>query len=253
MTRPGNAHAPFQDPGVVDVWDKVAKVYGKIDPAAPDHQAYLLRFLEAVGAPEGRTFCEVGCGSGTTSAALAKLGARVTLVDLSAKSLEFARGLLSKMGLPFQATRQNGLRMGIRDGAFDVVWNGGVIEHFTDEGKIALMKEMYRITRPGGLLVILAPNRDGWPFMTGKWIAEKRGKWIFGFEDDLSAKRFRSLAKEAGIREYELAAHNPVVGWWFLPYGKAITDCLGLNTVAWHSKPSRSGHVLRFLARKSPA
>jgi SAM-dependent methyltransferase len=154
------------------------------------------------------------------------------------------------MGSRFFATRQNGLRMGIRDGTFDVVWNGGVIEHFTDEGKILLMKEMYRITRPGGLLVILAPNADGWPFMAGKWIAQRRGKWIFGFEDDLSARKFRSLAKEAGIRGYELAAHNPVVGWWFLPFGQAVTDRLGLNTLAWHAKLSRAGHVLQFLVRK---
>ena len=250
MSSSSGASRPFQDPEVVEVWDKVAKVYGRIDPSAPDHQANLLRFLEAVGSPEGRTFCEVGCGSGTTSAALAKLGARVTLVDLSAKALDFACDLLSKMGSRFHAIRQNGLQMGIRDGAFDVVWNGGVIEHFTDDGKIALMKEMYRIVKPGGLLVIIVPNADGWPFMAGKWIAQKRGKWIFGFEDDLSAKRFRGLAQEADIREYELAAHNPVVGWWFLPYGKAVTDRLGLNTVSWHAKRSRTGHSLRFLARK---
>jgi len=25
--------------------------------------------------------------------------------------------------------------MGFRDSSFDVVWNGGVIEHFSDEGR----------------------------------------------------------------------------------------------------------------------
>ncbi len=248
-----DAHRPHQDPNVVDVWDKVTEVYAGIDPLAPDHQAFLHRFLEAVGPPAGRTFCEVGCGSGTTSAALAKLGARVTLVDLSPKALDFARGQFAKLGLPADSIRQNGLRMGVRDGAFDVVWNGGVIEHFTDEGKLGLMREMWRITRPGGLLVILVPNADGWPFRLGKWIAERRGKWIFGFEDDLSARRFRGLARQASIGSYDLAAHNPVVGWWFLPFGRAVSDRLGLNTFAWHAKPSRSGHTLRFLARKPDA
>lgn len=243
---------PHQQANLVEVWDKVTEVYANIDPSAPDHQANLRHFLECVGDPRARTFCEVGCGSGVTSAALAQIGARITLVDLSGKALSFARGQMKRLGLPAEAVRQNGLRMGFRDGAFDVVWNGGVIEHFTDEGKIGLLREMWRITKPGGLLVLMVPNATDWPFRLGKWIAERRGKWIFGFEDDLSAPRFSRLAKEAGIPGVECDAHNPIVGWWFLPYGKAITDRLGLNTLAWHLKRSRNGHSLRLAARKPP-
>jgi SAM-dependent methyltransferase len=140
--------------------------------------------------------------------------------------------------------------MGFRDGTFDVVWNGGVLEHFTDEGKAALIREMWRVTRPGGLLVILVPNAEDWPFRLGKWIAERRGKWIFGFEDDLSARRLRALAATAGVPCDECSAHNPIVGWWFLPYGRALTGRLGLNTRRWHARRSRFGHILRFVARK---
>ena len=239
-----------QHSDVVAVWDKVTEVYETIDPSAPDHRAFLHRFLEAVGPPAGRAFCEVGCGSGTTSAALGKLGARITLVDISPKALAFAGGQLARLGLGAHCIRQNGLQLGFRDGSFDVVWNGGVIEHFTDEGKIGLIREMWRVTRPGGLMVIIVPNAHGWPFRVGKWLAERRGKWIFGFEDDLSAGRFARLATKAGVQGFELSAHNPIVGWWFLPYGKAITDRLGLNTFEWHAKPARSGHALRLLARK---
>jgi len=243
----------FQHADVVDVWDKVTEVYENIDPSAPDHQAFLHHFLEAVGPPDGRTFCEVGCGSGTTSAALGKLGGKITLVDISSKALAFAGGRCAQLGLDTHSIRQNGLQMGFRDETFDVVWNGGVIEHFTDDGKIALIREMWRVTRPGGLLVILVPNAHGWAFRAGKWLAERRGKWIFGFEDDLSAGRFARLAKRAGLGGFELSAHNPIVGWWFLPFGKTITDRLGLNTFRWHARPARGGHILRFLARKPAA
>jgi len=241
----------YQQPDLVDVWDQVSERYGGIDLGAPDHQAMMVRFLELLGPPSGRSFCEVGSGSGTTSGELARLGGRITLVDISPKSLAFARRHFEESSLPASYAMQDGLRLGFRDGAFDVVWNGGVIEHFTDEGKITLIREMYRVVKPGGLLLIIVPNAHDWPFRLGKWIAERRGKWIFGFEDDLHAARFRKLALAAGLGEVQFTAFNPIVGWWFLPYGRKLMDLLRLNTVAWHSKKNRFGHALAMTARKS--
>jgi len=128
------------------------------------------------------------------------MDARITLVDISPKSLAFARRHFEGLGLRARYAIQDGLNLGFRDGSFDVVWNGGVIEHFTDEGKVALIREMYRITRPGGLLLIVVPNALDLPFRLGKWIAERRGKWIFGYEDDLSEGRFRRLAERGCLR-----------------------------------------------------
>ncbi|HMI32188.1 MAG TPA: methyltransferase domain-containing protein [Candidatus Limnocylindrales bacterium] len=245
------AHAPsYQQPDLVDVWDKVSERYRTIDLEAPDHRANMERFLESVGPPAGRSFCEVGSGSGTTSAALARMGAKITLVDISPKSLAFARNHFEGQGLHARYAIQDGLKLGFRDGVFDVVWNGGVIEHFTDDGKVALIREMYRVTRPGGLLLIVVPNAHDWPFRLGKWIAERRGKWIFGYEDDLSEGRFRGLAARAGLPRIELTAHNPIVGWWFLPFGRWTMDWLGLNTREWHARHSRFGHALTLAARK---
>jgi len=240
----------YQQPDLVHVWDQVSERYAGIDLGAPDHQAFLDRFVEMTGPPAGRSFCEVGSGSGTTSGELARAGGRITLVDISPKSLAFARRYFEDRKLPARYAIQDGLRLGFRDGSFDVVWNGGVIEHFTDEGKIGLIREMYRVVKPGGLLLIIVPNAHDWPFRLGKWIAEKRGKWIFGFEDDLHASRFRRLAAAAGLPEVGFTAFNPIVGWWFLPYGRRLTDLLGLNTKAWHRKKSRFGHALAMSVRK---
>jgi SAM-dependent methyltransferase len=244
-------HAPsYQQPDLVDVWDRVSDQYRNIDVTAPDHQASMEHFLAIAGEPAGRSFCEVGSGSGTTSAELARMGARITLVDISPKSLAFARGYFEGARLRADYALQDGLRLGFRDGSFDVVWNGGVIEHFSDDGKVALIREMYRVTRPGGLLLIVVPNARDIPFRIGKWIAERRGKWIFGYEDDLSESRFRKLAARAGLTGVECSAHNPIVGWWFLPYGRWFTDRLGLNTPRWHAKRTRFGHSLALAARK---
>jgi 2-polyprenyl-3-methyl-5-hydroxy-6-metoxy-1,4-benzoquinol methylase len=242
--------SPHQEPGLVDVWDKVSERYAGIDLRAPDNKAYLEHVLALTGPPRGCTFCEVGAGSGTMSASLAAMGARITLVDISPKSLDFAKRHFETSGLHAHYAMQDGLRLGFRDGSFDVVWNGGVIEHFDDEGKVALIREMYRVTRPGGLLLIVVPNAHDVPFRMGKWIAQRRGKWIFGYEDDLSEGRFRKLALRAGLTQVEFRTHNPIVGWWFLPFGRWITDRLGLNTPRWHAKRWRFGHALALAARK---
>jgi ubiquinone/menaquinone biosynthesis C-methylase UbiE len=241
---------PYQPPDIAGVWDKVAATYGSIDPRAPDYQAYHQHLLGAIGSPAGRSICEVGCGSGTTSALLASLGASITLVDLAERSLRFAREHFDRLGLGAEYARMNGLRMAFRDGAFDVVWNGGVIEHFTDEGKTALLAEMWRVTKPGGLLLVTVPNARDYPFMAGKTIARWRGKWIFGFEDDLTEARFRALARAAAIPGPEFGVHNPVVGWWFLPWGRSLTRRLGLDTPERHARASPFGHVITLTARR---
>ena len=175
MTTPSR-----QPKNITSVWNQVAATYGSIDPKAPDRIALHDHLLQAIGDPKGLAICEVGCGSGTTSAFFASLGARITLVDLTRGALRFAHDHFCTLGLAADYAQMNGLRMGVRDGAFDVTWNGGVIEHFTDEGKTELLREMWRVTKPGGLLLVAVPNARDYPFMAGKKIAEWRGVRLRG-------------------------------------------------------------------------
>jgi len=244
-----NRHT-YQQQDVTSVWDRVAETYDPAATSGADYRAYLQIILECVGDPAGKCFCEVGCGSGTTSALLRKMDAKVTLVDISPKAIAFAQRHFENLGLEAHFCLQDGLKMGFRNDTFDVVCNGGVIEHFTDNGKVALIREMWRIVRPGGILLIGAPNATDLPFRLGRRYAEWRGTWRYGYEDDLKLGCFRKLAKRAGLQNFEFFAYNPIVGWWFLPYGKAITQRLGLNIPKWHAKRTRFGHVICLLARK---
>lgn len=230
-----------QQEDVISVWDKVATTYNEIDIMGADYRAYLQVILECTGNPMGRTFCEVGCGSGTTSALLAHMGAIVTLVDLSPKALEFAQKHFESLNLKANYYRQDALKMDFTDESFDVVWNGGVVEHFEDDGKIKLISDMRRILKPGGILLIKAPNKWDIPFTLFKIWAEWRKTWPFGYEDDLTIRRFTSLAKQAGVSNFKIFAYNPIVGWWFGKYGKQVTEKLGLNTTYWHAKKLGSG------------
>jgi len=240
-----------QQDDIVAVWDQVSGTYSRDAVLQPDNQALIETIVECIGDPAGKTVCDVGCGSAATDIVLAQMGAAVSLVDISPKALEFARGRFNEEGLTVQCHNQDATKkMDFPDGQFDVVWNGGVIEHFKDPGKVALIQEMWRLTKPGGLLLVLLPNQWCIPFVVGKWMSRLRGTWQYGYEDDLTARRLRRLACRAGVGTFDIFAFNPVAGWWTVPLGKRLTRSFNLNTTAWHKRRWPMGHVLTLIARR---
>jgi SAM-dependent methyltransferase len=102
---------------------------------APNHRAHLL---------------EVGSGSGVSLARMQALGweAEGVEVDPAAVKAATARGVKVYLGeIAKQAFREN---------SFDAIYSSHVIEHLHDPA--AVLKECYRILKPGGKLVVLTPN-----------------------------------------------------------------------------------------------
>jgi 2-polyprenyl-3-methyl-5-hydroxy-6-metoxy-1,4-benzoquinol methylase len=235
---------------LADIWSREAKNYTSTAENSPDYLAHYEIVEEAIGNLSGKKIVDVGSGTGITSAYLASRGAKLYLVDISQTALDFGKKYFRSKGLTVKCYKENAFRMNFPANSFDAAWNGGVIEHFNDEEKIEMMKKMWKIIKPGGVLLITAPNARDIPFMTAKQILILRKKWAFGIEDDLTVKRFRGLAKKAGIKNYSVFTYNPIVGWWFFPFGKEITDLLGLNTVKLHKLRSPFGHNVVFTAIK---
>lgn len=232
------------------IWSHEAESYNPDMDRSPDYLAHFEVVSRSLGNLSGKKILDLGCGTGITSAYLAGQGARLVLVDISRTSLNFARRYFRRQKLKGEFIRGDMFRVKLPPSSFDVVWNGGVIEHFTDKEKIRLIKIMWKLLKPGGQLLITAPNFLDLPFMAAKQLLLIRKKWAFGFEDDLTSGRLLSLARRAGIRTASAYAYNPVVGWWFFPYGREITGRLGLNTVAWHVKKSVFGHNIVLKAVK---
>lgn len=59
------------------------------------------------------------------------------------------------------------------DHKYDLTWNAGVLEHFTFDEKVDILNEMVRITKPGGIILILTPYSKCLPYRVGKAFAEK--------------------------------------------------------------------------------
>jgi len=102
---------------------------------------------------------EPGCGSGTVSAMLAKKGNDVTLLDLSKNALNRARSVFRKKETECKFVVGDLFNMPFKDNNFDLIFNQGVMEHFKPVGldPSLAIKEMLRILKKDGTLVILVP------------------------------------------------------------------------------------------------
>lgn len=118
---------------------------------------------------EGARILDIGCGLGVYVRKFREFSDRVYGIDIDAKRLR--EGARTTPGLMLSASET----LPFRDAAFDVVVLNEVIEHVRDDA--ATLAEALRVLRPGGHIVIYAPNRL-YPFEThGIYLGER---FIFG-------------------------------------------------------------------------
>ncbi len=95
---------------------------------------------------------DVGCGTGNLSRHLLDAGAHVTGADLSSALLAESARRHGSTGR-FETMQLNGRDLRpLADGSFDIVAVYSVLHHIHDY--VALVSEMVRVTRPGGLVFI---------------------------------------------------------------------------------------------------
>lgn len=238
---------------VAGIWDHVAAGYDFAGYwRVPENHANLYHLLKHIGDPRDKDVIEVGCGSGYTSFELARRGARVSLLDISPGSLAVARGVFDAGRVPvYGCYLEDALECSLPSESFDVVWNGGVLEHFMDgRDKQRLLCEMSRLARPGGVVVVLVPNHYCIEFQLVQAVQKLLGSWPYGVEDDISPDELGSLARSAGLPVHCSYAFNPVLGWRWVPLVRRLVPVLGLDTVEHHSRESLFGFVSVLVMRK---
>jgi SAM-dependent methyltransferase len=131
------------------------------DTATPRNLARRLRWLErSAGSLSGRAVLDAGCGGGEYVRALQERGARARGVEIDAEKLDKTR---VAAGLRARLVQGDLERAPFASACFDLVLLNEVLEHVPDDG--AALREAFRLLRPGGVLVVFAPNRL-FPFET---------------------------------------------------------------------------------------
>ncbi len=141
--------------------------HGKQRPAVPNdipnylnHVKFYRFAAQFVG---GKQVADIGCGSGYGCEILSKSGAaRVRGADISEKAIEYAR---LRFGQIADFTVQGITDLATyADQSFDVTICSEVLEHIKEyDMERRAMQELVRITKPGGLLVMVTPNSELMP------------------------------------------------------------------------------------------
>ena len=110
------------------------------------------------GSLRGKRVLDVGCGDGTNSVLLARLGADVTGVDISPKLIEIAR---SRAGINQVAESCRFVcspleTADLAPASFDIVWGDAVLHHLIPELPV-LMDRLTRFAKPGALMIFAEP------------------------------------------------------------------------------------------------
>ena len=139
-------------------------------------------------AKQWQTALDLGCREGTQSKWLEKKGYKVTSIDIE-KNYEKCLIVDCNKKLPFKTN------------SFNLVWCSEVVEHLENPGKS--VKEMKRVLKPGGLLLVTTPNSRCWFYrilsLAGfkpKKIQNPDHKHFFGEKD------VKSLFQDAKILGY---------------------------------------------------
>lgn len=174
-----------------EVWDKV---WNK-DLVTSDYSLKYLEFMEQFETtlPDNSNIMEAGCGTGQTLALFSKRHTAIAL-DISPHALMLA----GKVADPI-LIHGTIFSMPLKDESCDLVYNSGVIEHFTEPDNSAAVREMARVTRTGGQVIIIVPNTCCPWYRVGKWIAVALNNFEFGYEEDYSLSRLRNVLEMNGL------------------------------------------------------
>ncbi len=138
---------------------------------------------------------EAGCGSGEGLTVLVDEDRIAVGLDLSEKAIR--RALLHRNVLGVQG---NNFALPFPDDTFDIVFNSGVIEHFKYPENLKQVKEMARVTKHGGEIIINVPNSLCLWYILIKKVLVLLKRWQFGYEESYTLWRLERTAKEAGLR-----------------------------------------------------
>lgn len=245
------------DPSEVAYYERLAHLWwDRTGPFWPLHRLNELRIgyirdsacrhfgLDArAGRPlAGLRVLDIGCGGGILSESMARFGALVHGVDVTAKNVRVARQHAQENGVAVSYEETTVEALARRGEAYDLVLNMEVVEHVADlDGFLAACAAT---VRPGGQMVVATINRNpvSWLFaIVGaeyvlRWLPRGTHRWDrFRKPRELEAilQRHGLTATDAvGVRVNPLTRRFSLTAWQGVNFMMTFTRGAGVGEQA---------------------
>lgn len=195
-------------------------------------------WLNGIKRLSGAQVLEIGCGTGSSTVALAECGANVTAVDVDEPSLGVARERCRAYGIAATMVLANAgtLPLSIRSQPFDMVIFYASLEHMTIEERLDAITTTWTMLPAGGLWCIIeTPNRlwyfdwhtsllpffmwlpDEIAFQYSRFSDRPRFKDVYGDQNAEAMLHFRRRGRGVSFHELEVTLGRlnslDVAGW----------------------------------------
>lgn len=182
--------------------------------------------LDLIGSTGSARILDVGCGDGLLGIRLAQQGASVTGLDADQRMIDTARDNSSKAQADVTFVRGHVEKLPFADGTFDVVVAVTVLCFVTD-GRSAV-REMARVLRPGGRLIIGELGRySSWAVKRriAGWLGSRT--WRAAMFRSVSDLRQLTTSAELQIEAIRGAIYYPPCdpcARWLAPFDRRLTN-----------------------------
>ena len=186
---------------IFDEWSDKYEQWFKTPLGRIVRETELNLLMESLAPQKGETILDAGCGTGIFTTDFLEKGPKIVGMDISPKMLEVASHKAKEFD--FLPVKGNILDLPFLDDYFDKVISNTAIE-FIGDGEKAV-RELFRVLKPGGTLVIATLNR------LSPWAQERTDRAKRGETDLYDKAYFRSPKELLGLApapgEYKTVVH----------------------------------------------
>lgn len=116
--------------------------------------------IECLLREKAKTVCDAGCGCGVYMLRLLRHGFDMSGFDVASGAVEIAERLMQSTGKSAKLKTANVLQTGYQENEFDAVISRDVLDHMRKTDAKRAVRELCRITKPGGILLFTLDGMD---------------------------------------------------------------------------------------------
>ena len=171
------------------------------------NQVLYRHYKDILGNIKDKNILEWGAGSGYVSCLAAREGAVVTCLDYSSKAVQYIEIVSNVLRVRENIKIiQGDLNDITTKNTFDVIWNCGVLEHYSDKEIICKLQEMIKLSQKDAIIICTVPNLRSLEGLYRRFKnlinGEKRSERIINF------RKWKFLFQQAGFKKVKILPVN---------------------------------------------